>query len=476
MLRALNDRCKTPNDNEPSSTKTGHAVWNKAAAVFETSDMKPADKAEKKEATHRSKFPVLLSAVPGPFIVLGVACLWGTNPIALRYLYRADGPPSPAVIAAIQSSAAAVVLTAAAVVSAWRTKMTASSVYQGHSSRPGISDSTDRTSLECEPAERSAADCALATWSDEVIIEPSFEENRITDDSRAAAYSGNAGKDAYTGLSLHTMLNFRTPRLWLAGAEVGAWAFLANALTVIGFQYTAAGRGAFLIRLSAIFTPLVAVVAGEKVVPLVWGGCVAALGGGILLGASNGNESGDVLLGVAPGDLALLGAAIMWSVQTVRLGKYTRSFPPLALAAAQMTSMAVLSDIWLATDILDAVQSGAPAISIWEDCRQPLSWLVMLWPAVGPWGLGTALQIVGQSSISASQTQVLLASDPLWAALFARPLGGGEGDLGPLGWPGGGLIVAGAVVAGIAGSRDDAGSREEAIGNAGPLPKDPRRG
>jgi hypothetical protein len=54
-----------------------------------------------------------------------------------------------------------------------------------------------------------------------VIIEPSFEENRITDDSRAAAYSGNAGKDAYIRLSLHTMLNFRTPRLWLAGAEVG---------------------------------------------------------------------------------------------------------------------------------------------------------------------------------------------------------------------------------------------------------------
>lgn len=40
--------------------------------------------------------------------------------------------------------------------------------------------------------------------------------------------------------------------------------------------------------------------------------------------------------------------------------------------------------------------------------------------------------------------QVLLASDPLWAAVFARSLGGGEGDLGPLGWPGGGLIVAGA--------------------------------
>ena len=33
----------------------------------------------------------LLAAVPGPAIMLAVACLWGTNPIALRYLYRGEG-------------------------------------------------------------------------------------------------------------------------------------------------------------------------------------------------------------------------------------------------------------------------------------------------------------------------------------------------------------------------------------------------
>lgn len=40
-------------------------------------------------------------------------------------------------------------------------------------------------------------------------------------------------------------------------------------------------------------------------------------------------------------------------------------------------------------------------------CRQPLNWAVMLWPAVGPWGAGTALQVAGQGTITASQTQVL---------------------------------------------------------------------
>ena len=48
-----------------------------------------------------------------------------------------------------------------------------------------------------------------------------------------------------------------------AGVEIGLWAFLANACTVTGFQNTAASRGAFLIRLSAILTPLVASLAGQ---------------------------------------------------------------------------------------------------------------------------------------------------------------------------------------------------------------------
>ncbi len=39
--------------------------------------------------------------------------------------------------------------------------------------------------------------------------------------------------------------------------------------------------------------------------------------------------------------------------------------------------------------------------------------------------------------------QILLASDPLWATLFAGVLGSAEQDLGAFGWAGGALIVSG---------------------------------
>lgn len=41
-----------------------------------------------------------------------------------------------------------------------------------------------------------------------------------------------------------------------------------------------------------------------------------------------------------------------------------------------------------------------------------------------------------------------MASDPLWATLFAGVLGSREQDLGTFGFAGGALIIAGAVLAG----------------------------
>lgn len=88
-------------------------------------------------------------------------------------------------------------------------------------------------------------------------------------------------------------------------------------------------------------------------------------------------------------------------------------------------------------------------------CRDVGRWAVLLWPAIGPWGLGTALQAAGQRSCSSSQTQLLLATDPLWATLFAGLLGSSEQMMDPFGFVGGAAIVAGAVTAGVGSVRSD---------------------
>ena len=150
---------------------------------------------------------------------------------------------------------------------------------------------------------------------------------------------------------LHGALPVFGPDVLSHALQVGAWGFLANAATVSGFQNTAASRGAFLIRLSAIMTPLIASLAGvcilqrarlplellahwtcrllrihrathmydcvgEAISLRIWAGCVAALAGGVLMTLSHsGPDAASAFSGLAAGDGLLIGAALLWSIQ-----------------------------------------------------------------------------------------------------------------------------------------------------------------
>ena len=57
------------------------------------------------------------------------------------------------------------------------------------------------------------------------------------------------------------------------------------------------------------------------------------------------------------------------------------------------------------------------------------------------------VQLRAQRVVSASKTQIILATDPLWASLFARVLGSAEQSLGLVGWAGAAGILAASAVA-----------------------------
>ena len=60
--------------------------------------------------------------------------------------------------------------------------------------------------------------------------------------------------------------------------------------------------------------------AGDSLPGVVWAGCLLALCGSITLGSSHSDGTGNIGSGLATGDLLLVGAAIMWSIETVRCG------------------------------------------------------------------------------------------------------------------------------------------------------------
>lgn len=230
----------------------------------------------------------------------------------------------------------------------------------------------------------------------------------------------------------------------LAALELGCWMFVANAATVIGFQETSASRGAFLIRLTAVFTPFVALLAGQRPPALVWAGSALAFLGGLLISLGQ-HGPGDGLTGVNTGDLIMAGAAVVWSCQTVRLGLLVAKHDVGRLSYRQMTVNALLCSLWYAYSQVSQTGSLLPS---WEaqEWGDPWRFVALLWPAIGPWGLGTVLQLVGQQSISATRTQIILASDPVWATLFAGLLlGSSEQQLGVWGWVGAACILLASV-------------------------------
>ena len=85
-------------------------------------------------------------------------------------------------------------------------------------------------------------------------------------------------------------------------------------------------------------------------------------------------------------------SAFLWAVQTVRLGQHASNFAPLSLAQNQAIALAGFSGLWLAADTLYST-GHSPLGSLFSNSTEPLIWAALLWPAIGPWGIGTALQV-----------------------------------------------------------------------------------
>ena len=235
--------------------------------------------------------------------------------------------------------------------------------------------------------------------------------------------------------------------MYAAGFEVGFWAVIAQTLTVTGFANTTTSRGAFLVRLSAVFTPIVAATFGDKVAIPVWLGSLAALVGGLFIGIDGNDGASGGGLNLASGDILIILAALVWSIQTVRVGKVAPNFRPLQLAKLQLATMSLLSTAWFAKDAIATVSQGSSLDSMWGGHNQLLNWGVLLIPAVGPWSVGVALQLKGQSTVPASVAMLIFATDPVWAILYAGLLGGNEQHLGNFGVIGAGCILSASIIA-----------------------------
>ena len=200
-------------------------------------------------------------------------------------------------------------------------------------------------------------------------------------------------------------------------------------------------------------------MAGESVKSSVWGGCGLALAGLYLIStSSSGGDVGDTVASTAgfnQGDAMILLGALSWSTYIFRTSKLAKSYSELNLQFTKTALLAVMYLGWFLTTAVSTLsEAGTSFLSagwtqallpLWSGWNSPLVWLLLAYSAVGPGAVADLLQQRGQRETSASESNIILCLESVFAAICAFVLLGEVSSMGEM--AGGFLIVAAAVLA-----------------------------
>jgi drug/metabolite transporter (DMT)-like permease len=207
-----------------------------------------------------------------------------------------------------------------------------------------------------------------------------------------------------------------------AGALLGA----GYALQTTGLERTSVSSTGFITGMYVVLTPVLALVLFRvRISRAAWLGVALATVGLALLSGVHGSSPG--------GDLLVLAAAAVFSLQIVLMERYAPRYDAFAFTLVEM--LAAFAGL-----LVVAVAAGQLGV--------PHGWTVwgaLLVTGVFASALAFLAQTWAQRKASATQTALAFSLEPVWAAFFGFTLAGDR--LGTTGWIGCAVIMAGIVLA-----------------------------
>jgi drug/metabolite transporter (DMT)-like permease len=198
-------------------------------------------------------------------------------------------------------------------------------------------------------------------------------------------------------------------------------------LQTAGLERTTVSGTGFITGMYVVLTPLIALLLFRTRTPAAaWCGVgVATVGLALLSGVHAGS---------AVGDLLVLAASAVYSLQIVLLERYAPRYDPLALTFVEM--------------VVSVVGIGAVAAALGQLDTAPTGWTV--WGALIVTGvfasaLAYLVQSWAQRRTSATRTALVFTLEPVFTGIFGFTLAGDR--LGVAGWGGCALILAGILLA-----------------------------
>jgi drug/metabolite transporter (DMT)-like permease len=210
------------------------------------------------------------------------------------------------------------------------------------------------------------------------------------------------------------------------GVLLGLLLASGYALQTAGLERTTVSSTGFITGMYVVLTPLFALILFRARIGLAaWGGVVLATAGLAMLSGIHAGSLG--------GDLLVLAAAAVYSLQIVLMERYAPRYDALAFTFVEMA----------------AAFSGFLAVAVaLGNLHVPRGWTVwgaLLVTGVFASALGYLVQTWAQRRTSATRTALAFSMEPVWTAFFGYSLAGDR--LGALGWEGCAAIMAGILLA-----------------------------
>jgi drug/metabolite transporter (DMT)-like permease len=209
-----------------------------------------------------------------------------------------------------------------------------------------------------------------------------------------------------------------------AAALAGGLLAVGYVLQTFGLQRTSVSSAGFVTGMYVVLTPLIVLVLFRlRVGATAWVGVALATGGLAMLAGVHGGSAG--------GDLLVLAAAAVYSLQIVLMERYAPRYDAIAFTLVEM--VVAFAGLSLAAIPTAAVPHG------WT------VWGALLVTGIFASALGFLVQTWAQRQTSATRTALVFTLEPVWAAIFGYTLAGDR--LGALGWSGCAVIMVGIVLA-----------------------------
>ncbi len=213
------------------------------------------------------------------------------------------------------------------------------------------------------------------------------------------------------------------------GGLAGLFLFSAFLTQTWGLAFTSASRSGFITGLNVVLVPVLSIfILGQTPGWISFLGAILAFSGLYLLTVVDAVQN----LPFNPGDLLTLACAFLWAGHILALGRFSPGGNSFWLAFIQLLAGGIGSFIW-------AGSSGELSFDL------PLTvYGAAFYLAVACTILAYLAQTWAQARTSATRTAIILALEPVFAALFAWVWIGER--LGLWGWIGAGCILAGILV------------------------------